>query len=101
MWRLLFPGSESGYAGRESVVERVGRGEVCRDERDALNYPGVTADPGQVTLFTGSLSSSAFARQVKLVFWIGTGKRGCIILKYGSGYEKWKQHQGVFYNWSG
>ena len=27
------PGSESGYAGRESVVERVGRGEVCRDER--------------------------------------------------------------------
>lgn len=49
----LLKGLEEG----KSVVTREG----------CLELSGVTADPGQVTLFTGSLSSSAFARQVKLV----------------------------------
>ena len=49
----LLKGLEEG----KSVVTREG----------CLELSGVTADPGQVTLFTGSLSSSAFARQLKLV----------------------------------
>lgn len=49
----LLKGLEEG----KSVVTREG----------SIELSGVTADPGQVTLFTGNLSSSAFARQVKLV----------------------------------
>ena len=49
----LLKGLEEG----KSVVTREG----------CIELSGVTADPGQVTSFTGRLSSSAFVRQVKLV----------------------------------
>ena len=42
-----------------------GKSVVTRD--GCIELSGVTADPEQVTSFTGRLSSSAFARQVKLV----------------------------------
>ena len=49
------------------LLKGLEEGKFVVTREGCLELSGVTADPGQVTLFTGSLSSSAFARQVKLV----------------------------------